>query len=406
MLARLWELRSEGVLELVAAAHFNHGLRPEAASDEEHAREFCRSRGITCYFGRANVAEEAELSGRGIEETARSLRYDFLDMAAEQAGAEVICTAHNADDNVETVLLNLARGTGLAGLRGIPVSRGNIFRPMLHVSRTEILEYLKEAGLSCVEDASNADTSFRRNRLRHDVVPVLREFNPRLAQAVRQATTLVRQDESYFDGVTEKAMRRAEKTESGVAYPVDRLNALHPAIAVRVCRAMCEEAGLHSVQYEHLAAMLALAGGDSPSARTDLPRRMAARRQYDRLVVGPDVLLPGASGCGLECAPAAEDGMGRGKMQSDTFFIGADTIKGNLVVRSRQPGDEIALVGRGGTKTLKKLFIDEKVPRHLRESIPVIADDLGVVAVSGFGIDRSRVPGPGHEVLKLTIRRA
>lgn len=404
MLAKLWELKLKGMLELVAAAHFNHGLRPEAGSDEEHVRGFCGQRGLPCYFGGADVAQEAELSGRGVEETARELRYSFLQTAAERAGAQIICTAHNADDNVETVLLNLARGAGLTGLSGIPVQRGNIFRPMLHVTRAEILEYLNDAGLSYVEDASNRDTSFRRNRIRHDVVPVLREFNPRLAQAVRQTTTLVRQDESYLDEVTEKAMRHAEKTSGGVAYPVEGLKSLHPAIAVRVCRVMCRDAGLPSAQYEHLNAMLALAKGDSPSARIDLPRGMTARRQYDKLVVEPGGAPHCASDFEFECAVAEDADAGRGGGDIDTFLVNADAINGNLAVRSRQKGDCISLAGRGGTKTLKKLFIDGKVPRHLRENIPVVADDLGVIAVSGFGVDRSRVPAPGHPVLRLTVR--
>lgn len=157
------------------------------------------------------------------------------------------------------------------------------------------------------------------------------------------------------------------------------------------------------VQYEHLNAMLALASSTSPSARADLPRGMAARRRYGKLVVGPEAVLPDTADAELECEKAgAEDAADCGR--GNTFFINSNSIVGELLVRSRQPGDAISLVGRAGTKTLKKLFIDEKIPRHLRESIPVIADDLGVVAVSGFGIDRSRAPAPGGSVLKLTIR--
>lgn len=404
LLNRLWELRGEAGLELVAAAHFNHGLRREADSDEEHVRAFCRERGITCYFGRADVAEEAGMAGRGVEETARVLRYDFLAMAAGQAGAGAICTAHNANDNLETVLLNLVRGTGLAGLRGIPRSRGNVFRPILHVPREEILEYLREKGIGYVEDASNADTSYRRNRMRHEVVPVLKDLNPRIEHAVTQATRLLREDEDFFDTMTSDAMAHAVNTPEGVSYDVAALAELHPAVAVRVCRAMCQAVGFPAVQYEHLNAMLGLVRGDSPSARVSLPRGIAARRQYDRLVVGPDVLLRDSPDFGLECSPVPAEADGDAQGDPQVFYINSDTIAGDIVVRSRQPGDEISLVGRSGTRTIKKLFIDEKVPRHLRDAIPVIADDAGVIAVSGFGIDRSRVPRPGCPLLKLTVR--
>ncbi len=403
LLDYLWQKRLSGELEMVAAGHFNHRLRAEADDDEQHVRAFCSSRGIPCFFGTADVAHEAKFTGTGLEATARSLRYEFLFSAAQQADAQIIVTAHTANDNVETVLLNLARGSGVAGLRGIPPQRGVMVRPMLGVTRAQVLDYLAGRSLGYVEDASNADTSFRRNRLRHDVIPVLREFNPRLEAAVCQTTSLLRQEEDFLSGLTAQAMLQAESCPEGVSFPCAELASLHPALGLRVCRAMAESSGLFALSYDHLISMLSLCQSESPHAGLDLPQGFVARRKYDLLILGPAALLTSRQSVTLLREEASPDGENVHK-SFNTFLINADTIQGDLTVRSRQPGDTIALCGRSGSKTLKKLFIEEKIPVHLRDSVPVLADDLGVVAVCGFGVDRSRVAQEGSPALKITVR--
>ena len=159
------------------AAHFNHQLRGEESQrDEDFVVQWCQKRGIPLVVGRGDVAQEAQEQGKGVEETARAMRYGFLTATAQELGADKIATAHNADDNAETLLLHLARGTGLDGLTGIPPVRGILIRPLLATPRIDIAVYLAQEEIPHVEDSSNQDTVYARNRLRQEVMPVLREW--------------------------------------------------------------------------------------------------------------------------------------------------------------------------------------------------------------------------------------
>lgn len=178
----------------LAAAHFDHHLRPDSGQDAAFCRKLCESWGVPFYQGEGDVAAMAG----NTEANARAARYAFLERTAEETGAACIATAHNADDNLETVLLHLARGCGLNGLTGIRPRRGRIVRPMLQVPRSAVDEYVKEFDLPFREDATNADTSYARNRLRHQVLPVLRSINPRVAEAAGRMTDTLREDLDFL----------------------------------------------------------------------------------------------------------------------------------------------------------------------------------------------------------------
>ena len=165
----------------VCAAHFNHGLRESAGRDADFVRAWCEARGVPLTSGREDVAALARREGRGLEEAGRAARYRFLADAARRAGLEFIATGHHAGDDAETVLMNLIRGCGLKGLTGIPQRRGNIVRPMLEVSRPEIESYLRKRAVPHVEDETNAGLDYARNRVRHRLLPLLEELNPRAA---------------------------------------------------------------------------------------------------------------------------------------------------------------------------------------------------------------------------------
>ena len=172
----------------VTAAHFEHGIRGEESLRDLHFVEnYCRTRGVPCLTGRGDAPACAEENGLGLEEAARMLRYAFLERCADEIGADWILTAHNLEDNAETVLFHLARGSGTAGLRGIPVRRGRILRPLLGVSRAQIEAYLLETGTPHVEDGSNREDQYARNLIRHRVMPALRDINPRFPEAAARA---------------------------------------------------------------------------------------------------------------------------------------------------------------------------------------------------------------------------
>ena len=185
---------------MIHAAHFNHQLRGEESQrDEDFVSKWCADHNIPLTIGSGDVAQAAQEQGKGIEETARAMRYGFLTETAQEVGAEKIATAHNADDNAETVLLHLVRGTGLDGLGGIPPRRGALIRPLLGCTRAEIEAYLAAEGIPHVEDSSNADPTYARNRIRRDVMPVLRDLNPAFAATLAAALPHLRADRAYLD---------------------------------------------------------------------------------------------------------------------------------------------------------------------------------------------------------------
>ena len=266
----------------VECAHFNHRLRgEESLRDEEFVRAWCEERSVRCHFGSGDAAAFGRDRGMSVEEAARTLRYAFLESLGD--GRTRIATAHQADDQAETLLLNLIRGSGLKGLGGIPPVRGRVIRPLLDVTRQEVLIYLHERQLTFVEDSTNGDVSFRRNRLRHEVLPLLRELNPAFSQACGRTSRLLREDEALLASLAEGAVTR----EGGDALlSVPELLSMPGPLAARALR---QALGGFGVQPEekHIAALLALAASENPSARIDLPGRILARRQYDRLLIGP-----------------------------------------------------------------------------------------------------------------------
>jgi len=199
----------------VAAAHFDHGLRTMSAQDARFVENWCAQRGIPCIVGHGDVAAEAARMGTGIEETARTMRYAFLQETAEKLNASVIATAHTADDNAETLIMNLVRGSGLDGLCGIPPRRGNIVRPLLTTTRAEIERWLSERNIPHVEDESNADETYTRNFIRHQVMPLLKQVNPKAAEHMTEAAGRLRRDRDVLTASALRIASQARPAEDG-----------------------------------------------------------------------------------------------------------------------------------------------------------------------------------------------
>lgn len=392
----------------VAAVHYNHRLRgAESDGDEAFLRDYCATVGIPIYVGAGDVLDEARKSGEGIEEAARRMRYAFFYETAEKLGAARIATAHNADDNAETVLLHLCRGAGLNGLCGIPPVRGNIVRPLLTVTRSEIEQYLNENGVPHREDSSNSEDTYARNRIRHHVMPVMKSINPAFSEIVLSSTTLFRRDESFLFSLAEKFTD--EYFSSGLISRRELLS-LPKAVSSRVIRAICGDALTSS----HVDSVLELAENGGASSSLSLPG-MTLRCEYDSLRFNaethggfaPAELLPGCTvkipelGLAFHC----EKDILSGEIHKSltTFLFKYDNICGNMVIRPRQVGDCIRLSPSSGKKSLKKLFIDKKIPVGNRSMIPVIADSAGVLAIPGIGCDARMYPDNGSSVLKVTV---
>lgn len=240
---------------LLFAAHFEHGLRgEESLRDAEFTAEQCRRLGISCSVGHGNVSAYAEQQHLGTEDAARTLRYRFLEETADRLNCDRIATAHNLNDNAETVLMNLCRGAGTRGLAGIPPVRGRLIRPLLQTSREEIEEYLTQHGIPHIEDSSNRTDSYTRNRIRHQMIPLLIRENPSFLKAIGRTTEILREDDACLCREAEAFLNTYENNGT---IPAKRLMELEPAVAVRVIRLLCGS----GVSLERAQALLAFAKG-------------------------------------------------------------------------------------------------------------------------------------------------
>ncbi|MCD8211982.1 MAG: tRNA lysidine(34) synthetase TilS [Oscillospiraceae bacterium] len=415
LLHMLWTLASQEGFSL-AAAHYNHQLRgAESMRDQEFVQEWCRERDIPLVTGSGPVAETARSRGCGIEETSRRMRYEFLEKAARDLGADRIATAHTANDNAETVLLHLLRGSGLQGLTGIPPRRGIIVRPLLNCTRSETEAYCEAHDLSHTEDSSNFDSAYSRNFLRLQIMPMLEQINPRAVESISSAAGRLREDARFLDDAASAQADRLSTFEgSALRVPVNDLLQLPPSLRARTVRKLLEQAGAGSdFTAQKLNDMIALCQNDCPSAQISLPG-FVVRREYQDLIISPDtpsarILDPvpvdwdgktswdgwTLSSRKTDCPSQAADG---------TIYLDRKALADRPVIRSRQAGDCIKLPGRP-RKSLKKLLIEVKVPARQRESLPILADDTGVLAVAGLGPEESRLARPGQAAVEIHWER-
>lgn len=426
MLHILYRLRDKMDFRL-AAAHYNHRLRgAESDRDQQFVEQFVRlccgehrlSDGtilpaVPLYLGSGDVAGQARLRGTGVEETARDMRYAFLRQTAAEAGADLIATAHTANDNVETILFHLARGSGLRGLGGILPRREEIIRPLLTVTRPQVEDYLRRQCLPHMEDSSNWNDDYTRNRIRHQVLPVLEELSPGFAARLADTAALLRADEACLTGLARELAGRAVPREGGLAIEAAVIAAAPDPIASRALRLLLGRlwGGDQNCSAVHLNALLKLCRGDDPSGEVCLPHGTNARRAYETLLfvprLGPIPLeegplpLPGALDCGpwrISCQGEAYGGQLQGPWD---FWLDREAVPA-VRVRSRRAGDRLTLPGRLG-KTVKKWMIEEKISRFRREVLPVFDCGGRPAAVAGLGPDRAFVPGEGRSAWHITV---
>ncbi|MDP4108561.1 MAG: tRNA lysidine(34) synthetase TilS [Bacillota bacterium] len=403
MLVCLSEL-SEALGITVAAAHLNHMLRgAESDRDEAFVRDYCRDNGIPFYCERIDVNKESKRLGKGTEDAARSARYLFLERAREALSCDLIATAHTSNDNLETMLLNLSRGTGILGLCGIPPVRDRIIRPIIDVKRIETEEYLTGKGVGFVTDSTNLENKYARNKIRNNVLPQLVSAQPAVIDSARKASDILRQDADFIMTEVRKLAEKAKTEENAVSFSAREFALAHPAVSGRALRLLYERltGSAGELSAAHAAAVLKLCAGKHPSKKISLPGFICAERRNEELILSkgepefagiPEIQLLSygkydinGTNYFLEYKKAEETQ--KIYNLSQTFFIDCGKINGCLIVRSRKEGDAIKLPGRG-TKTLKKLFIEEKIPLKMRALIPVVADSTRVVAVCGFGADQ------------------
>lgn len=387
----------------VTAAHMDHQLRgEESRRDAAFVSSHCAALGVPCTVKAADVPAYAAAHGLGTEEAARHLRYEFL-LSLDPAAK--IATAHNAEDNLETVLMHLLRGSGLHGLTGIPPVRGQIIRPLLSVSRRNIDSYLNQYNIPYVEDSTNHTDDYLRNRIRHQVLPLLQAENPALSQSAVQMTELLRQEDEYLMKTADALLSKARE---GAALSLPTLLGQHIAIQRRMLRAFLSP--VPDLTRRHLESALALCGSDAPSGRLSLPGGYTLRREYHLLYLESDAPTPSPP------APVTISGPGeypfgaftvtcrRGpcpaQLPKNTIALSAARLTAPLHLRPCQTGDRICLPG--GSKKLSRLLMDLKIPAPLRPYIPVAVAGDTVAAVLPCKAAKYYSPAPGEDSLLLT----
>lgn len=394
----------------ITAAHLNHMLRgKEADSDEHFVIELCKSLNVPLLTERIDCAKRAKESKTGIEECARALRYELFERAAEKFGAKKIATAHTANDNFETVLLNITRGSALKGIGGIPPVRGNIIRPIIECSREDVLEYCDKNALSYVTDATNFCDDYSRNRIRNRVIPELLAINSSAVFAASRLSRLTSEDELFLSSLSDELYKRAETRDN--EFDAKILLSAEKPLRSRVFIKIIEKNTGKSQSGEDIITAIEKVAVDG--GKIQLAKNLFAERKKDKLVFYGEkqiLTLPETVLSDIEFSINTGKYIVKSKRVYDIRIndlltknlIDCDTISGRLILRGKRQGDNITLIKRNVTKTLKKLFIEEKIDASLRASIPVLADDNGVVWVMGFGVNKKNaVTDNSTNVIKI-----
>jgi tRNA(Ile)-lysidine synthase len=386
----------------LAAAHMNHGLRgAEANRDEDFARELCRELGLNLYVERAEALSPGKSN---LEERAREARYEFLHRSANSIGAKRIALAHHADDQAETVLLRLLRGSGVAGLGAMAEEGpGRLFRPLLKVKRDTIVEFLDAIGAVWVHDSTNDSPAFLRNRVRHELMPMLeRDYVAGLRDRLNAFAEEIRSVDDYLASA---ARAEADARRQDKALNLAGFCTLPEALARGVVREFMRErlGNLRRITRAHVDQALQLCRCGGPSARLDLPGGVELRRQYEWLAIEPRrarishepfrimlrfegrTLMPG-NGFAFEGSISlgrANDYAG-GSVDLMEAVFDLDQLPSPLWIRNYRSGDRVAPLGMDGSRKLHNIFIDRKLPRLWRASWPIVVLDEVVLWVPGI----------------------
>ncbi len=403
-------------------AHLNHCLRGvESDGDEEFCRELAARHAIPFEARRVDVRRVADENRLNLEDAARRARIEFLDEICAKYGAAAVALAHHADDQAETVLMRLLRGSGLTGLSGMAYrnARGYV-RPLLEITRTEIEKYLRSSGQEWREDASNSDTIYLRNRVRHQLLPLLEEYNPAIRSCLAATASIIADDEALLAELTEQAVAGSCTVGEGeIVCRVGQLITLKPALRRRFLRhAFKQLAGtLEGVSLRHLEALCDLLESGRPNARLALPHGVAAVRAYDRLVLmrtsetEPETgfelqiaepgcyQLPSGGSITVESADAATF-----PTDPDTLYLDLDKTPFPWLIRTFRPGDRIIPFGMSGRKKVKDIYIDRKIPLAGRRRIPLLWQGDDLLWIAGVcASELCRIGSPSATLVRVTF---
>lgn len=426
----------------VAAAHLDHGLRTDGREEAEEVKRFAGSLHVVCHTDHTDVRELAESTGDTIEEAGRKARYRFLDQVADSIGADRIATGHTSDDQIETVLMRFLRGTGIRGLAGIPLKRGRIVRPILCLSREDTVMYCEKSGIPYVVDPSNADPRFQRNKIRHDLLPLLEanfnsSINENILRLAKNARSVVRQIRRQTDPIIEKNLKFHPPAswlfDTGSIVKLDETS-----LVILFGDLFAEKLGCDMdftrTHFEILSRLLTDPQGSGK--QVSLPG-LTVKREYENLVITRRTALDKAVAMGADLAPRRFDPValkipgktslfggtvmvteiveiagdnlpaaGALNMTEDAASFDFDKISEPLTVRTPLKGDRMRPFGMTGTKKLSDIFGDKKIPARDRTSTLVITDADDILWLVGVATsEKSRVTPATRRIVKIRVEK-
>lgn len=427
LLTILYEIR-----QLLVAAVFNHGLRPEAAEECAFVENYCAERSIPCVSGQADVRSYAMEKGLGIEAAARDLRYQFLFRSAMENDCSAVVTAHHENDQAETVLMHILRGTGIDGLCGmrpygflkeysetIP-----LIRPLLHVSRGEIEQYAAENGMPYREDRSNADTFYLRNRIRHELIPMLEaDYNPRIVASLCRLAGSAAADKEILDDECEKAIRYAAfyPLDDGCEWSRKTYRSYPVGLRYRMLRELFSRMGadLSEIGFQHLIVADRIFTEGRYNHTISLLKGIWLRCEGDRAMIltSPDVpqwRYPQLSqGWTLYCETRhiqpkdLPDWVETAKKHPEWAVLDANQVADYPTLRTIRPGERFEPYGMGGaSQKLSDFLVNHKIPVQYRDDLVVAADAGGIVWIPGYRVsNRCALNSGTHRIMILKLKK-
>lgn len=412
-LTHLLKRASEEMGFSIQTAHLNHGIRgDEALRDERFAAEFSRNLGLKCSVKSVNIPEFAKKRGISEELAGREARYAFFKELSKQEGFNKIATAHNRNDNAETIAMHFIRGSSLNGLCGIPYKRDNIIRPLLDITRDEIEEYCRCHNLEFVTDSTNDENDYTRNKIRHFLIPLIeKEFNPNFINTVSKNAGIIKADEEYISEAADKIYSEKVKNHR---IDISALLSCRKSVRSRVIRKMISDIiGISDISLDYIDDITELCRASKSGSGIDLPRGVSAKIEYGKLVIDKRREFKSYEydlKCGCEVF-VKEYGIAvraefADKRENDGAQYFSNVNTENMKIRCRRDGDRFFPAGMKGSKKLKDYFIDEKIPADERKRLPLITFDGEIGYIVGKRRDeRFKFTGRGIKIFIRQISR-
>ncbi|HBG2412915.1 TPA: tRNA lysidine(34) synthetase TilS [Clostridioides difficile] len=412
----------------IYAAHLNHQIRGiEAQKDALYVSKLCEDMGIIFFVKSINVPKYCENEGLSLEEGARKLRYEMFYEIKDKIKANKIAIGHNLNDQAETVMMRIMRGTGLKGLKGIDYIRDNcIIRPILDVERNEIEEYCEAYNLNPRIDKTNLENIYTRNKIRLDLLPYMKDnFNSNVIESIVRMSNSLKSDNDYIEKEAEAKFREVSniKEKGFVEINLDDFVCLHDAIKVRVLRNSIKHilGDTNFVDQRHIEDIMSLEDNSKVNKMLTLPRNIFVYRKKDSIILTNEEIVNeeiefyyNVPSNGfikikelkqiIETQVMSIDRYKSMKLDNSSKGFDFNKIKGGIVIRSRRQGDKIKLAM--GSKKVKDLFIDLKIPREERCKIPIITDSEGIICVGDYKISENyKIDENTKEVLKINFNK-